>query len=309
MITVLSRIIHYGLKQFARNGLLSAATVAIVTLCLLVFGGLIVANAFTGATVEFLKDKIDVSVYFKTTAPEDEILRIKSSLEELQEVRAVEYISADRALEIFREKHQDDPTIVQSLEELSENPLEPSLNIKAHDPEKYATIAEYLGSPRLAEYVSSVGYARNQVVIDRLIAVVSGVNRTGLIITILLSLIAALVVFNTIRLAIYSNRDEIGIMRAVGASNALVRGPYVVWGGIIGAIAAILSLILVLIFLALAPLAYGGGDSFLDLSIPGFSVRSYLSGNFFALLGWQLLFGVVLSGASSFMAVRKYLTR
>lgn len=308
MFTVISRIVHYGLKNFVRNGLLSTATVAIVTLSLLVFAGLIFTNAATNSMIAFLEDKIDVTVYFQTNTPEDEILNIKRSLENLSEVKLVEYISADRALEIFRAKHEeeDNQTILQSLNELSANPLEPSLNIKAHDPSEYAAIANYLDVSDLKQNVSTVSYAKNQVVIERLISIIGTVNRAGLAATIILSLIAGLVVFNTIRLVIYSNRDEIVIMRAVGASNALVRGPYVVEGTVIGVLAALLSLLVVFLVLLAAPLVFQV-DSYFDFSIPGFSLNSYFYSGFFSLLAYQILLGVGITGISSFIAVRRYL--
>ena len=109
MLTILSRIIHYGFKNFWRNGLLSTAMIAIMTLSLLVFSGLIIANVATDRTISFLKDKIDISVYFKNTASEDSILNIKSALDGLPEVKSVEYISSDKALEIFKAEHADDP--------------------------------------------------------------------------------------------------------------------------------------------------------------------------------------------------------
>lgn len=306
MVTVLSRIINFGFTNFWRNGLLSTATVAIMTLSLLVFVGLILANAVTGTMIDLVKDKIDISVYFKTNAPEDQILNIKDSLEKVSEVKSVEYISSDKALIIFKEVHKDDPAILQSLEELQNNPFQPSLNIKAHDPNKYGTIAAYLEAPELKQYMDNISYSKNQVVIERLVSLISNVNRIGLTVTIILSLIAGLVVYNTIRLVIYSNRDEISIMRAVGASNVLVRGPYVVEGVITGVIAAALSLIILFLFFVIIPAVYSS-PTYFDFSIPGFNMGSYLAANFGKLLLYELLFGIGVAVISSFFAVRRYL--
>jgi cell division transport system permease protein len=117
---------------------------------------------------------------------------------------------------------------------------------------------------------------------------------------IVLALIAGLVVFNTVRLAIYSNREEIGVMRVVGASNALVRGPFVVEGMLCGAIAAVTSMILA------APALYFVSP-YLGIFVPGLNVFQYFSANLVRLLIYELLFGVVIGGASSFVAVRRYL--
>lgn len=306
MLTVLSRIIHYGFKNFWRNGLLSIATITIMTLSLVVLAGLILANVTTGTLIAFVKDKIDISIYFKTTTPEDEILNIKQSLENLPQVKGVDYISRDRALELFKEKHASDPTINQSLIELKDNPLNAALNIKAHDPNSYAEIAKYLDAPDLKQYIDNVTYSNNRPVIDRLITIINAVNHVGLFLTILLSLIAGLVMFNTIRLAIYSNRDEIGVMRVVGASNVLVRGPYVVQGIIGGTIAALLSLLVILLLFVSVPLFYHG-SSYFDINVPGFNLMNYFYGNIFRLLGYQLLFGIGIASISSFVAVRRYL--
>ena len=145
-----------------------------------------------------------------------------------------------------------------------------------------------------------MSYSKNQVVIDRLTAIIQNVNRGGLVLTLVLALVAGLVVFNTIRLAIYSNRDEIGVMRVVGASNALVRGPYVVGGVIAGVAAAVASIIIA------APIAYFVSP-YLKVFIPGLDIFNYFYANIFRLLGYQVLFGIGIASLSSFIAVRRYL--
>ncbi len=136
--------------------------------------------------------------------------------------------------------------------------------------------------------------------IDRLANIIDYVGRGGLALTIILAVIAGLIVFNTIRLAIYSTRDEIGIMRAVGASNALVRGPFMVDGILVGLLAAVLSVIV-----ALPVLSYISPQ--LTRFIPGLDVFHYLYSNIFSILGLQILFGAGIGALSSFMAVRRYL--
>ncbi len=300
MFTILSRIVHYGFKNFWRNGLLSTATVAIMSLASVVFFGLIIFGVISDRAAVSIQDKIDISVYFKKSTGEDQILSIKTSLESLSEVKSVEYVSQDKALEIFKEKHKDDAIISQGINELDTNPLEASINIKAKLPDQYAAIANYLSLPNLTSYIDSVSYAKNQAVIDRLTGIVKNVSRGGLILTVLLGLIAGLVVFNTIRLAIYSNREEIGIMRLVGASNALVRGPLVVEGVISGVLAAVLSLI------AAAPVVYFLSPH-LRVFIPGLDIFHYFYANILMLFVYQVLFSVGIGALSSFVAVRRYL--
>ncbi len=300
MFTVISRILHYGFKNFWRNGWLSTVTVAIMVLALMVFNGLLLFRVVANQAAASIQDKIDISVYFKTDTSEDDILRIKQSLESLSEVKGVEYVSRDNALAIFRQNHVNDNVISQGINELDTNPLEASLNVKAQRPDQYASIANYLGTPNLASYIDTISYSKNQVVIDRLTSIINNVSRGGLLLTIFLAIIAGLVVFNTIRLAIYSNREEIGVMRVVGASNSFVRGPSVVEGTISGVLAAVFSLAL------MAPAIYFVSPH-LKVFIPGLDLFQYFYMNIGRLLAYQLLFGVGIGVFSSFVAVRRYL--
>ncbi len=300
MFTIISRIFHFGFKNFRRNGLLSTATVAIMTIAIFVFVGLIIFGVITGKAVSAIQDKIDISVYFKTNTSEDQILAIQQSLQGLAEVQSVDYVSRDQALATFQANHANDPTITQAVNELTSNPLEASLNVKAKNPDQYASIADYLASPDLAPYVDTVSYTQEQQVIDRLARIVNAVETGGYTVILILTLVAGLVVFNTIRLAIYSNRDEIGVMRVVGASNALVRGPYVVEGMICGVIAAVAALVV------FAPSLYLVSP-YLEIFIPGLGIFHYFYTHFLVLLLEALAFGIVVGGFSSFFAVRRYL--
>jgi cell division transport system permease protein len=300
MLTTLFRIIKYGFLGFWRNGWLSTATLSIIVLALLVFESLIIFNVLTKTALNALQEKIDISIYFKINTSEDDILQIKKSLETLAEVKGVEYISRDRALEIFKERHKDDPTISQSLEELKENPLLASLNIKAHNPKEYATIADHLEKADFKTWFEKVTYAQNAIVIERLGRIIDTAEKGGLILIVFLALIAVLITFNTIRLAIYSSREEIGIMRLVGASNSFIRGPYVVEGVIYGLLAGILSVIIAL------PIIYFVSP-YVKIFIPEMNLWFYFTSHLIGILGYQLLFGVGLGVISSVIAIRKYL--
>lgn len=300
MFTIISRIFHFGVKNFWRNGWLSTATVAIMTLASIGFLGLILFGVVTHAAANAIQSKIDISVYFNTNTSEDEILNIQQSLEGLSQVASVNYISQDQALATFQKNHASDPTVSQAINQLDTNPLEASLNITAKDPSEYGAINDYLTSPDLAQYIDTISYAQNQDVINRLAAIVRDVNIGGWIVTIFLALIAGLVMFNTIRLAIYSNREEIGVMRVVGASNSLVRGPFVVEGMLWGLIAAAVSLVV------FAPVLYFVSP-YLNEFIPGLDIFRYFYTHIIQLFFYEFLFGVVVGGLSSFWAVRRYL--
>ncbi len=300
MLINLFRIIKYGFLAFRRNGWLSTATLSIIVLALLVFEGLMIFNVLTKTAVNLLEDKIDISIYFKIDAPEDDILNIQKSLGTLTEVKSVDYVSRDRALEVFKEKHKDDAAISQSLEELNANPLLASLNIKANDPSEYATIADYLDKADFKTMFEKVTYAQNAVVINRLNKIIGVAEKGGFVLIVFLAFIAVLVTFNTIRLAIYSSRDEIGIMRLVGASNSFIRGPYVVEGIIYGFLAAVLSIGIT------APIVYFISP-YISVFIADMNLWKYFTSNIIGTLFYQSLFGIGLGAVSSVIAVRKYL--
>ena len=300
MFTIISRIFHFGFRNFWRNGWLTTVTVIIMTMALLVFVGLIMFGVVTNAAAASIQNKIDISVYFNTNTSEDQILNIQQSLESLPEVQSVDYVSQDQALAIFQQNHADNPSISQAISEANGNPLEASLNITAKSPDQYAAIATYLSSPDLSQYIDTVSYTQNQDIIDRLAKIVKDVEVGGVIIMIVFMFLAGFVVFNTIRLAIYSNREEIGVMRVVGASNSLVRGPYVVDGMLCGTIAAVFG------FLITAPVLYFA-NPYLNVFIPDLNIFQYFYTHILSLFGYTLLFAVVIGGLSSFVAVKRYL--
>ncbi len=300
MITTLSRIIHFGLKSFWRNGLLSTATVLVMLLALFVSLGLVIFTEVRDNAIVSLQDKIDIVVYFKTNTAEDQILSIKESLESLPEVQEIAYVSKEKALEDFKVKHAGEQSVIGAVDTVGNNPFEASLNIRAFSPDQYAAIDESLNNSVFDQYISKKSFDENQVAIDRLVAIIDYVNRGGLALTIIMAVIAGLIVFNTIRLAIYSSRDEISIMRAVGASNALVRGPFIVDGILVGVIAAVLSILFVMPVVSfLSP--------HLAKFIPGSNLSSYYYSNVFTLLLWQMLFGAGIGVFSGYMAIRRYL--
>jgi cell division transport system permease protein len=300
MTVTLARILKYGWQGVLRNKWLAASTMSIMFLAGLVFEGLILFNVVSKSAVASLEDKIDISVYFKSNVAEDAILNIKRSLEGLTEVKKVDYVSRELALDEFKNRHSAEETIIQTLNELGENPLLASLDIKARDPRQYEAIANYLNAASLKDFIEKVTYAQNETVIRRLNSLIETVKKSGSALTLFLIFIAVATTFNTIRLAIFSSSDQLNIMRLVGASNAFIRGPYIVESVIYGFAAGFLS------FIFWVPLV-----NFISPHIAGFvptiNLSHYVSENFGPLLLYQILFGVALGVISSFFAVRKYL--
>ena len=144
MFTSLKRILRSGFVDFWRNSFVSLASVFVITVTLFVIGSLVFLRAVLDSSLTQLKEKVDINVYFVTTAAEEDILGIQTSLEQLPEVAVVEYVSRDQALAKFRERHENDQLTLQALDELNDNPLGAVLNVRAKDPSHYESIARFL---------------------------------------------------------------------------------------------------------------------------------------------------------------------
>ncbi len=298
------RIFKAGFVNFWRNGWVSLATVLIMIITLFSIGSIIFARAILLSTLDELQDKVDISVYFKVEAGEDDILALKNSLFKLSEVKNVEYVSREQALNDFIERHKENALITQSLEELNENPLGAALNIKAKETSQYATIAKFLEDKLKVEGAASsidkVNYRQNKLVIERLSGILDSSKRIGFAVSLILIIISILVTFNTIRLAIYSSRDEIGVMRLVGASNKFVSGPFMVEGLMYGVIAGVITLVIFYpLTLWLGPLT----ESFFS----GINLYDYYLSNFVQIFFILIMTGVILGTISSTIAIRRYL--
>ena len=300
MITTLSRIIKSGLINFWRNGWLSTATVLIMTITLITWTSIFLLNVVLTSVLDVLAEKVDVSVYFNLDTKEPDILVLKSKLENLKEVASVEYVSTDQALQIFKNRHAGDDVLLKSIQELNNNPLEASLNILAKDSSQYAAIASFLNQDQFKNIISKINYTENKVVIDRLNKIIRVLRESGLVAGLILAFIAFLVAFNTVRLAIYSSREEITVMKLVGASNWFVRGPFIVEGVLHGIIASAFS------FMVIIPGVGFLGPKLFNF-LPEIDLVSYIGNNFWLLLFFQTLGGIILGVFSSWFAIRKYL--
>lgn len=296
----LLRIIRYGWIGFWRNIWISTATVGVMILALSVVSGLMLIDNITDTFVRELQGKVDISVYFKADAEEAKALKLQYQLEAREGVREVGYISRDKALEMFKARHKDNKLLMASLAELNTNPFQASLNIKAYKTSQLGEITSFIENSQAKDIIEKVNYKENEKVIQKLTAITSSIEKIGLFFTLTLSLIVALITFNTIRLVIYNYRDEISVMKLVGASNWFIRGPFIVAGTIYGAMAAFFTWLIFFFILWLIA-------EKVDVVFPGTDIFSYWTSNFFGIFLILLVLGVGLGSLSSFVAIRRYL--
>lgn len=305
MWTTIKRVSGAGWKNFTRGGAVSAATVLIMTVTLSILGSLLFLSALLNFTLDVIRDKVDVSVYFVTTATEAEIFALRDKLTALPEVEGVGYTSREQALADFRARHENDQLTLQALEELGENPLAASLQVRAKDPSDYERVVSFLEatpalSPNGTSIVDRVNYEQNKETIDRLSLLITATRSVGFAVVLLFAIASMLIAFATIRLAIYTAKDEIAVMQLVGASGSYVRGPFIVAGIITGIIAALIVTALLypsLWYVAAKTTTWFGG----------FDLFGYYRQNFALIFLTLLGSGMVLGALASLLAIRRYL--
>ena len=300
------RVLKAGLINFKRQGLISWAAILIVTITLSVITTIMLSQAVLNYSLNQVRDKVDVTVYFNVGADQEKIVTLKSAIENLPETKSVSYTSADEALKIFRDRHQEDYPTIQALDEINSNPLGGYLNIKAKEVSQYDAIANFLKSDSLlasgsSSIIDKVNYNQNKVVIDRLNSIIAGAQKLGFLVTLILVIISILITFNTIRLTIFISKEEIGVMRLVGASKTRVRGPFMIDGAIYGFLATVITM---LIFW---PTTAWLGNHMTNFF--GINLYDYFFSNFFQIFIIVLLSGVFLGIISSFLATSRYLNK
>lgn len=294
------RVIKFSFQDIFRNVWLSLVTVMIIVLALFTVNMLLTVNIISKAAVSSIKEKIDVNLFIKTNAEEMQILALKAKVGSLEQVKDVRYVSKAEALESFKVKHKNNPEILDGLRELGKNPLTPILVIQPKDADQYNALIESLNGIE-SDIIESKNFEDHKSLLTKINTVSHKINQVGIILSSIFIFITLLVVYNSIRVAIYTHRKEIGIMRLVGASNWFIKAPYLI-SGVIYALLGCLAVIAVFYpFLGLLQPYIEA--FFVDYSI---NIISYFKSNFIQIFGLQFLGAVVINGLASLIAVGKY---
>lgn len=298
----LYRITKFSLQNFFRNIWLSVVTVTIIVMSLFVMTMLVALNVVVQDTITDLQNKVDISVYFNTDTSTSDVASIKENIEQLSQVTETVLVTKEQALENFKARYEYNPVITDSLDALETNPLGDVLVIKAASISDYNIILEVLQQDELEQFIQESDFSDFQLIIDRIGDVSYRINQIGIVVSLIFILIAVLVVFNTIRMAIYTHREEIAIMRLVGATTRFIRAPFLLEGlfyAIIGVGINVLALFPILE--AVQPFIGGFfGPGSLDLV-------QYFKDNFFLIFGAEFILILVINLLSAWVAIRKYI--
>ena len=298
MITSFRRIVRAGFIGFWRNAYVSLASIFVITIALFVIGSTMMIDQLLTVSLSQLQAKVDINVYFVTTATQEDVDSLINSVKALPDVERVTYTSREEALAQYRAKYQDDSVTMQALDELKENPLGATIAVQAKETTQYESINQYLVE-QANPVIDRINYADNKESIEKLTSIIAAVEKASFITLIVLIVAAVMITFNTIRLAIFTSREEISIMRLVGASNMFIRGPFMLQGVMYGVVSGILALLILYpIVLWLGPKT----ATFFELNL-----FDYFVSHFSYIFGVLIGIGVLMGLGSSVLAVARYL--
>ncbi len=296
----LLRIIKFSFQDIARNIWLTLVTITILLLALFSINMLTAVQLISDNAVTAIKEKIDISLYIKAETPESEILALKGQLEESARIKGVVYISKQSALDSFREKYKNNQAVLSALKELGRNPLSPSLTIAPSNLEESSLLINEL---RVLDnpIIESRDFSDNTIILSKINNITKRVGEIGLFIVSIFIITSLLVVYNAIRVSIYTHRKEIEIMRLVGASNWFIYMPFIFSAFIYALLSIVIMISVFYPFLSLL-------QPYLEVFFTGYNVNilSYFVSNFLFIFGIQFLAILFINIIASWFAVRRY---
>lgn len=296
----LFRIIKFSLQDISRNIWLSTATITVLLLALFSINTLATVRVISDSAAQAVKERIDISLFIKMDVPEEEIITLQKNIEAMERVKSVAYISQAKALEDFRAKHFNNQAVSTALRELGRNPLSASLIIV---PQDFTQANLLVNELRMIDspIIESRDFSDNTVVLNKINNITKRVNEVGLFIIAIFILTSLLVVYNTVRVAIYTHKQEIEIMRLVGASNAYIYMPYVFSAFVYALISVAVIILIFYPFLSLL-------QPYLEVFFMGYNINilAYFIDNFLQIFGLQFLIILAINVFASIFAVRRY---
>lgn len=299
------RIVRTGAVNFVRNLWLAIAAMAImiVTLTIILFS--VIVNATFNNTVAQITDKIDVSLYLKDSVTPDQTQNLLKQLRALPSVQHVTYLTKEQALAAYEQQNASNPGLLQAINE-TDNPLPATINIKPKTLNEIPKIQTFIDKPDIlamqSDPASDSGDRR--AAISKITHATNILQRAGIIAVLVFATISVLIIFNTIQMAIFNRRDELQIMRLLGASTGYIRGPFVVESIIYGILSAIASILLInALFITASSSLQATSFGLLDISYS----QSFFESHYWLLLAMQLGLGILIGAASSVIATRRYL--
>lgn len=224
-----------SLKSLRRNGWMTVSSVTAVTVTLALLGAFLVIILNTVKLAQDMENNVEVSVYVNYETDEDEKKELRNNLEEIPHVESIDFSSKDEELARVQASYGDSWDLFDQ-----DNPLLDVFIVRADDPQYVEDITEEANG--MTEYVHDASYGED--LSDRIFSIAQRTRTWGLIGSIVLIIVAIFLISNTIRMTILTRKQEIQVMRLVGAKNGYIRWPFFLEGGWIGLIGSIIPIIL-----------------------------------------------------------------
>ncbi len=299
------RMCRYGVNNFSRNAWLTIAATAVMTITLFVILVSVVAQHVMVSTLETVRDRVSMSIYLKTDATQAQVNEVVSEVKALPSVTGVTVQSPDQARELFVERNKNDPSTLDAVKEAT-NRLPWTLSIKVTNINDTSPLADIVANNEIVK--ASVDPDRDpsfagtrREAIEKIAQTAHFAQQVGIIVSVVFVAISTLIIFNTIRMAIFNRREEIQMMKLIGAERSFIRGPFIVEAVVYGFFAAIIATgIGFSLFLFAAP-SLTSADVTID---PTMALLTTYAG--FVLLG-MIIIGAIIGIISSLLATRRYL--
>jgi cell division transport system permease protein len=274
----------------------------IITLTIVLFS--VLTNAAFNNTIAQITAKIDVSVYLKDSAPPAQVEQLLDDLRGLPNVQQVTYLDKTQALEAYKQQNAGNTQLLSAINQ-TDNPIPATVRIKPRELNKIQDIQNSLERQTYKPLIDQISYnGDRKAAIDKIAHATNLLKRAGVAAVIVFAVISVLIIFNTIQMAIFNRRDELTIMRLLGASTWYIRGPFVVEAILYGIISALVSVLLIhSLFVASSSALQASSLGLLDINY----AATYFRSKFWVLLTMQLALGILIGAASSIVATRRYL--
>ena len=306
-LITLRRVISAGAVSFMRNASLAVAAIAVmvVTLTIVLFS--LVSSVTLNHTIAQIADKINISIYLNDSVTAEQRQGLMNELRHVSQVKSVSYTSKDEALAEYKAANANNKNLLQALEQTG-NPLPASIQIDPVDPAHIDQIQKVLQRPSttaLEDPQAGTSYSGDRkAAIDKIAHATDILKRVGVGGVVLFTLVSMLIIFNTIQMAIFNRRDEITIMRLLGATTWYIRGPFVIESVLYGIVSALISVAIIdVLFVVASSTLQASSLGLLDIGY----ANNYFYDHFFLLLALQLAAGIVIGAVSSIIATRRYL--
>jgi len=300
MFISLIRVLKFACRNFWRNIWLSLATVSVIVLTLISVSFLAFVNVLASEAVAAVKERVDISVYFKPEVAPQEVKTIQTKLRQFPEIQDARYISREDSVRLLQETYKNDVFVIESIKELGANPLGDTLVIKARELSYYPAILEALEKSQYRGLIEDKNYEDSQVYISKIYNITDKIKKAGWVMSAVFAGIAILIVFNTVRIAIYTHSEEINIMKLVGASNWFIRGPFLVEAALYAAVGAISAVLI------LFPILHVIDPYVMSFFEGSFSIFSYYSHSVFSFALYHFISITLLTMIASFLAIGRY---